>query len=95
MPFLSTGSHPLTSADGTQIIQPVLGIDRKSTLYWPTQQHPPPNDWRLWSAALQHLQHNGNLIKALQDWLAPSHQSWFWYIDPMSSNLFYNPYHDT
>ncbi len=85
----------ITSADGRQIIQPVLNgdkiIDRRSTLYWPTQQRPPPNEWRLWSGALQHLLLNGILIKPLQDWLAPSHQSWFWYFDPTSSNLLHNP----
>jgi hypothetical protein len=71
----------ITSADGSIIVPAILqGLrltDRKSTLLWPTQQHPKQSDWILWSTALDHLQHNNLLTKPLTNWISPSHQSWF------------------
>jgi phosphoribosyl-AMP cyclohydrolase len=45
----------------------------------------------LWSSALHFLQHQQKLKTPLTDWLSPSHQTWFWYIDPATSILYYNP----
>jgi hypothetical protein len=88
----------ITSVDGSRIVPTILqGLpltDRKSTLSWPTQQRPKPSEWALWSTALDHLQHNNSLTKPLTDWISPSHQSWFWYMDPTTSTLFYNPSQD-
>ena len=89
----------VTSADGTTLIHPILQgeklTDRKSNLSWPTQQRPQRADWILWSTALEHLQENNSLKTPLKEWISPSHQSWFWYMDPSTSSLFYNPSKDT
>jgi hypothetical protein len=36
-----------------------------------------------------------SLRTPLTDWISPSQQSWFWYMDPRTSSLFQNPSHDT
>jgi hypothetical protein len=85
----------ITSADGKQIIIPTLSghilIDRRSTLKWPVEQRPPPSEWALWSSVIQHLHRQGPLIQPLSSWLSKPHQSWFWYMDPTTSTLYYTP----
>ncbi len=83
----------ITSADGTCIIPDILlGIpllDRKSNLEWPCQQRPPNSDWVLWAQALRLLQPRSKLEQPLGRWLTSSpHQSWFWFMDPSSTNLY-------
>ena len=89
----------ITSADGTTLIHHILQeeqlTDRKSCLSWPTQQHTQWADWILWSTALEHLQENKSLWTPLKEWISPSHQSWFWYMDLSIYSLFYNPSTDT
>jgi hypothetical protein len=83
----------IVSADGQCMIPDVLaGIplsDRKSTIQWPNQQRPPPKDWTVWSSALKSLQPRNKLVKPLGEWLVSgTHQSWFWYIDPVLPILY-------
>jgi hypothetical protein len=88
----------ITSADGKQLIIPTLSghtlTDRRSNLQWPVQQRPPPSEWALWSSAMRHLHIQGSLIKPLTSWLSEPHQSWFWYMDPITSALYYTPGND-
>jgi hypothetical protein len=55
----------IASVDSTEIAPKTLCgemlSDRKSRLPWPTQHHPPKEDWLLWSLALKHLQSHNKL----------------------------------
>jgi hypothetical protein len=85
----------IVSADGRLLITPTHSgnkvLDRRSTLSWPTQEKPPLSDWVIWELALQGLHHFGTLVKPLAEWTSPSHQSWFWFMDPLTSILYFHP----
>jgi hypothetical protein len=86
----------ITSADGKEIIPQVLIgdklSDRKSNLEWPTQQKHPKNNWIIWASALNHIHTRNRLKNKLTTWLSEPHQSWFWYMNPIRSIIYHNPY---
>ncbi len=89
----------ITSADGKTIIPDCkLGrrlIDRRSSLSWPTQQRPSNSAWSLWTDALRHLEAGSILKQPLQQWIAPSHQHWFWFIEQDSLRIYHTEQHRT
>ncbi len=82
----------IMSADGVIII-PDCKMGRKlqdhqSALTWPTQERPTKSAWLLWSNALHHLEAFQLLRQPLRKWVAPSHQTWSWFIDAHSFCLY-------
>jgi len=55
---------------------------RPSTLDWPTQLRPSPQDWSQWRTVITHLEVGNKLRKPLGPWItSPTHQSWTWFYD--------------
>lgn len=81
----------ITSTDGSQIIphykQGIWSQDCRSNYNWPTQQCPGKEASALWRTALQHLEHHNTLKAPLGGWLTSPHQTWHWYMDPLSPSL--------
>ena len=76
----------ITSAAGNTILPTISQgkrpQHRRSSLTWPRQESPPPQDWHLWRVALNHVSRNNKLQHPLGSWLNRPHQQWEWYIDP-------------
>jgi hypothetical protein len=83
----------LAAADGRTLLSCYklgeFSQDRKSPLTWPIQQRPGKAAWRLWTTALQHLEHNERLKTPLGRWQHPPHQNWHWFLDNNSSVLYH------
>jgi hypothetical protein len=82
----------ITSADGIYILPEVKAghppADRTSNLHWPLQGNPSKSDWTLWASTLANLETKARLIAPLGGWIAPTHQTWHTWVEPLTRQLY-------
>lgn len=64
---------------------------RKSILKWPQQGKPPVHDWVLWQSSIQRTYSNigsTRLQYSLGAWIAKPHQTWTWFKNLITNDLY-------
>jgi len=85
----------ITETDGKTIMRAVktgqLLDDRTSTLLWPKQGRPSPQEWNIWKLNLAHLEEKGKLVQPLGLWIASTHQRWR-YVSDLTTGIVYDTF---